>query len=83
MMHSSGMRNPFSHVCTGGSNYTVIHSICISSGGTPGLCWWNPIVPGNSGLKYCARLSIYVAYYYTMHVSLCYHMFFKIRCLQI
>ena len=37
------------HICTGELKYTVVRSISITSGGTPGLCWWNPRVPRNPG----------------------------------
>ena len=58
-LYSSGMKNPFSHICTGELKYTVDPSICITSGGTPGLCWQNPRVPGNPGLKTTAVYSNY------------------------
>ena len=48
-MHPSGSRNPCSHVCIGELKYTVVRSICITSGGTPGLCLQNSGVPGNPG----------------------------------
>ena len=35
MKHSSGSRNPCSHVCTGELYITVHDSICVTSGGTP------------------------------------------------
>ena len=54
-MHSSGSRSPCSHICARELyyelNYTVDHSICTTSGGTPGMCWRNPRIPGNLGWK--------------------------------
>ena len=40
-MHSSDSRNPCSHICTGELKYTVVRIMCTTSGGAPGLCWWN------------------------------------------
>ena len=36
-MHSGGLRNPCSHICTGELKYLAVRSVCITSGGTLGF----------------------------------------------
>ena len=53
MMYSSGY--PCSYISIGELKHTVDRSICITSGGAPGMCSRNPQEFGN----YCCRYPIY------------------------
>ena len=48
MMHSSGSKNPYLHICTGELKYTINRSTFIT-GGTTGMCRWYARVLGNLG----------------------------------
>jgi len=52
-------------VCTGELKHTVDRSIFITSGGTPGLCWRNPRVPGNPGWKSLPAVLTYYNMWYS------------------